>query len=93
MPFSPPHPALDAWQHLIPSLKAFVPSLQSHFQKHGGYLSLEAIKLYYARADPLHSAISICAFFTAYVYVMQEITGNASQVDGLWTFLPGECVV
>jgi len=90
MPFTPPHPALSASQHLIPSLKSFWPSFESHFQKHGGYLSLSAAKLYYARADPLHSAISICSLFTIYVYVMQEITGNASQVDGLWTFLPGK---
>lgn len=90
MPSAPPHPALFASEHLVPSLKAFWPSLQSHFAKHGGYLSLNAAKLYYARADPMHSAITICGFFTVYVYVMQQITGNASQVDGLWTFLPGE---
>jgi hypothetical protein len=93
MPLTTPHPALDASAHLIPSRKAYLPSFQSHFLKHGGYLSLNAIKLYYARADPMHSAISICGLFTVYVYVMQQITGNASQVDGLWTFLPGVYIV
>lgn len=84
----PPHPALAASAHLIPALKSYWPSLQSHFAKHGGYASLNAFKLYYIRSDPLHSAISICGAFTVYVYVMQQLTGNASQVDGLWTFLP-----
>lgn len=89
MPYATPHPALLASEHLIPAIKSYIPSFQSHFVKHGGYLSWNAIKLYYARADPMHSCISICALFTVYVYVMQQITGNASQVDGLWTFLPG----
>lgn len=55
-----------------------------------GTLSFQALKLYYARADPLHPAICICAFFSTFVYVTQQVTGNASQVDRLWTFLPGD---
>ncbi|MCO5583364.1 hypothetical protein L7F22_037274 [Adiantum nelumboides] len=83
-----PHSALLASKHILPALKSFWPTFQEHFAKHGGYLSLEAAKLYYARVDPLHTAIWICAFFSTFVYVTQQITGNASQVDRLWTFLP-----
>jgi steroid 5-alpha reductase family enzyme len=82
------HPAMDASQHFIPALKSFWPTFQQHFAKHGGYLSLTAIKLYYARVDPLHTAICLCTFFSVLVYAGQQITGNASQVDRLWTFLP-----
>lgn len=84
--------------HLLPALRTFWPAFKAHFAKHGGsaglqggLVSLQAFKLYYAQADPLHSAVAICAFFSTLVYVTQQVTGNASQVDRLWTFLPGAC--
>ncbi len=83
------HPALDPNTHLVPALKSAWPAIYGHFSKHG-LLNASSWITFYKTADVMHSAIVIDILFTIYVYVMQEITGNASQVDGLWTFLPGE---
>ncbi|KAN0063980.1 hypothetical protein ACQY0O_003586 [Thecaphora frezii] len=82
-----PHPALDPSTHLIPSLKSFLPSFLNAFNR-GSLISLQTYKTYYQDADPMHSAVAFCGVVTAYVWIMEKITGNASQVDGLWTFLP-----
>ena len=83
------HPALDVNSHLLPALRSAWPAITGHFAKHG-WLRLSSWVSFYQDADVLHSAIVLAIFFIAYVYIMQQITGNASQVDGLWTFLPGE---
>ncbi|KAK4055380.1 hypothetical protein OIO90_003218 [Microbotryomycetes sp. JL221] len=38
--------------------------------------------------DPLHPAMATCAALSAFVWVLSEITGNASIVDKLWALLP-----
>lgn len=88
MPSALPHPALDATKNLIPALQAFWPTYRQYFPTLASLVDYRNHVAFYTQADSLHSAVAICGFFTIYVYVMQEITGNASQVDGLWTFLP-----
>ncbi|CAO1636042.1 unnamed protein product [Parajaminaea phylloscopi] len=78
---------LKATTHLVPTLKAFWPTLQSFFSSHP-VLSVQSWLTYYASADPLHTAILICAAASTAVYVAQQLTGNASQVDRIWTFAP-----
>ncbi|PWN45254.1 DUF1295-domain-containing protein [Ceraceosorus guamensis] len=88
MVLTPPHPALDINEVAIPALANFWSSFTAHFPSALSFFSPAVQSKWYATADPLHSAVVICAAFSTYCYVMQEITGNASQVDGLWTFLP-----
>jgi hypothetical protein len=83
------HPALDPATHLIPALKSSWPTIYSHFTKNG-LLKLSSWTSFYRDADVMHSCVMLIILFTIYVYVMQQLTGNASQVDGLWTFLPGK---
>lgn len=78
---------LKASTHLLPTLKAFWPTFQTFFQTHP-VLSLQSWATYYVSVDPLHTAIVICAASSTAVYVAQQITGNASQVDRIWTFAP-----
>ncbi|PWN47518.1 DUF1295-domain-containing protein [Violaceomyces palustris] len=82
-----PHPALDPSTHLIPSIRTYLPSLISHFTSHP-WSQLSSWKSYYQQSDSFHVAITFCSFVSFYVWLMERITGNASQVDGLWTFLP-----
>lgn len=82
-----PHPALDPQTHLIPALQSFWPSFVKYFEKKS-FTSLQAYQSYYQDADPMHSAIAIVGVISFYVWFMEKLTGNASQVDGLWTFLP-----
>jgi steroid 5-alpha reductase family enzyme len=87
MSLTPPHPALGV-QDFVSTLLSYPSSLP--FRSLADLASVEAHKSYYVNAPVLHSATTICGVITVYVYVMQMITGNASQVDGLWTFLPRE---
>ncbi len=82
------HAALDPATHLIPAAKSFYPAFTSYFRNTKTLTNLATYKAYYADADPFHSAMAFCAFVSFYVWLMERITGNASQVDGLWTFLP-----
>lgn len=50
--------------------------------------NLPIYRHFYANAHPMHSAILFCGVVSFYVWFMQKITANASQVDGLWTLLP-----
>lgn len=43
--------------------------------------------------DPIWGSLAACAFFIAYTYVVSLITGNHSQVDRLWSIIPGVYVV
>ncbi|PWY96995.1 DUF1295-domain-containing protein [Testicularia cyperi] len=86
--YSWPHAALDPQTHLIPSIKAFWPAFVDYFNKGHSLTNLATYKSYYANSDPMHSAIAFCGVVSFYVWFMERITGNASQVDGLWTFLP-----
>ena len=36
----------------------------------------------------LHWPVNFCIFATALLYVVSVVTGNVSQVDRVWTFLP-----
>lgn len=78
---------LKAMAHLVPTLKSFLPTLQSFFSTHSA-LNPQSWLTYYASVDPLHTAIVLCAISSTAVYVTQQITGNASQVDRIWTFAP-----
>lgn len=78
---------LKAATHLLPTLKSFPTDFQAFFASHP-VLSLQSWLTYYATADPLHTAIVICTVSSASVYVAQQLTGNASQVDRIWTFAP-----
>ncbi|CAO1632708.1 unnamed protein product [Sympodiomycopsis kandeliae] len=78
---------LKAATHILPTLKAFPSDFQAFFGSHP-VLSLHSWLTYYATADPLHTAIVLCAISSAAVYVTQQFTGNASQVDRIWTFAP-----
>ncbi|KAL9932591.1 hypothetical protein V8E36_008708 [Tilletia maclaganii] len=85
-----PHPVLDPQVHLLPALKALpavfgrcFPTWAALAQPRA-YLTLASA----LAADPIQASAGVCLAFSTYCYVMQEITGNASQVDGLWTFLP-----
>ncbi|PWN25489.1 DUF1295-domain-containing protein [Jaminaea rosea] len=78
---------LKASAHLLPTLKSFLPTLQSFFTSHSP-LSPQSWLTYYATVDPLHTAIVLCTISSTAVYVAQQITGNASQVDRIWTFAP-----
>ncbi|GAC77499.1 predicted steroid reductase [Moesziomyces antarcticus T-34] len=82
------HAALDPNTHLLPGIRSFWPAFTSYFHNGKALTHLATYKSYYASADPLHSAIAFCGFVSFYVWLMERITGNASQVDGLWTFLP-----
>lgn len=39
-------------------------------------------------ADPLNMAFAFAAFNSFAVWLLGEITGNVSQVDRQWSFLP-----
>lgn len=78
---------LKAATHLLPTLKSFPIEFQAFFSSHSA-LSLQSWLTYYATADPLHTAIVLCSISSAAVYIMQQLTGNASQVDRIWTFAP-----
>lgn len=82
------HAVLDPNTHLIPAARSFWPAFTSYFRSAKTLTHLATYKAYYADADPFHSAMAFCAFVSFYVWLMERITGNASQVDGLWTFLP-----
>ncbi|KAK0555007.1 hypothetical protein OC846_001864 [Tilletia horrida] len=84
-----PHPVLDPRVHLLPSVLTFPTAVRNAFPTYSAFLHpTNYLSFYTTHADSFQSAIAICIGFSVYVYVMQEITGNASQVDGLWTFLP-----
>lgn len=50
--------------------------------------SLGGLQSWYTHADPLHPALLFCAVMSFLVWLVGEATGNVSQVDRLWTFLP-----
>ncbi|KAK0538331.1 hypothetical protein OC834_000479 [Tilletia horrida] len=85
-----PHPVLDPRVHVLPSLQTFPAAVRASFPTLLSYADPRAYAHFYSSAntDAIQSATGICIAFSVYVYVMQQITGNASQVDGLWTFLP-----
>lgn len=66
---------------------SFWPTLQGFFASHP-VLSLDSWASYYASVDPLHTAIVLCATSSTAVYIAHQISGNASQVDRIWTFAP-----
>lgn len=78
---------LKAETHLLPTLKSFPSTFHSFFTHHP-ILSLQSWFTYYSTVDPLHTAIVLCAIVSAAVYIAQKVTGNASQVDRIWTFAP-----
>lgn len=78
---------LKAATHLWPTIQSFVPTIRTFFSTHP-ILSLQSWLTYYASVDPLHTAICICILSSTGVYVAQQATGNASQVDRIWTFAP-----
>ncbi|SOV05520.1 uncharacterized protein UDID_07573 [Ustilago sp. UG-2017a] len=82
------HAALDPQTHLLPAIRSFYASFTSYFRNTKTLAHIATYKAYYADAVPFHSAMAFCAFVSLYVWIMEKITGNASQVDGLWTFLP-----
>lgn len=43
---------------------------------------------YVSCANPMQSALVLAGVLSAVVWLLGEITGNVSQVDRLWTFLP-----
>lgn len=82
------HAALNPATHLLPAVRSFWPAFTEYFRNTKTLTSVATYKTYYADADPFHSAIAFCGVVSFYVWIMEKITGNASQVDGLWTFLP-----
>ncbi|CDU22170.1 uncharacterized protein SPSC_00800 [Sporisorium scitamineum] len=82
------HAALDPTTHLLPAIRSFCPAFTDYFRNTKTLTNIATYKAYYADADPFHSAMAFCALVSLYVWIMEKITGNASQVDGLWTFLP-----
>lgn len=78
---------LKAATHLWPTLQSFPSTFHAFFTSHP-VLSLESWLTYYATVDPLHTAIVLCTISATACYVMQQLTGNASQVDRIWTFAP-----
>ncbi|KAL7416000.1 hypothetical protein BDY24DRAFT_412918 [Mrakia frigida] len=50
--------------------------------------SLEALKQFYLTAQPIHSALLLCSWNVLWTWLAGEITGNVSQVDRVWTFVP-----
>lgn len=52
-------------------------------------LSLQTLSELYANIDPtLKYPVKFCIATTITTYVLSIITGNVSQVDRVWTFLP-----
>ncbi|SNX87706.1 uncharacterized protein MEPE_06416 [Melanopsichium pennsylvanicum] len=82
------HASLDPATHLLPAIRSFYPAFTSYFGNANTLTNISTYKAYYADADPFHSAMFFCGVVSFYVWIMEKITGNASQVDGLWTFLP-----
>ena len=82
------HSALDPNTHLLPAIRSLYPAFTEYFRNTKTLTNVATYKAYYADADPMHSAIAFCGVVSFYVWIMEKITGNASQVDGLWTFLP-----
>ncbi|KAK4047295.1 hypothetical protein OIV83_005473 [Microbotryomycetes sp. JL201] len=41
-----------------------------------------------ASTDPLHPALAMCTGLSVFVWILSELTGNASIVDKLWALLP-----
>ncbi|KAE8266178.1 hypothetical protein A4X09_0g6175 [Tilletia walkeri] len=83
-----PHPVLDPRVHFLPALHAFPDAVRASFPQWSDFLDPRAYVDFYAHSDPIQSATMICIGFSSWCYFMQQATGNASQVDGLWTFLP-----
>ncbi|GAA5961216.1 hypothetical protein JCM21900_006335 [Sporobolomyces salmonicolor] len=66
------------------------PALTSFIDKAPRSFHLGNLRQWYLDqgTDPLHPALLFCAGMSAIVWVLGEVTGNVSQVDRLWTFLP-----
>ncbi|KAI5474575.1 integral membrane protein, DUF1295 family protein [Pseudohyphozyma bogoriensis] len=79
IPAAPP-PFFPSYS-LKPGLASFTSNLPASY-------SIEGLKAWYLAADPLHPSLLMATFLSALVWVLSEITGNCSQVDRLWTFLP-----
>ncbi|KAM0790953.1 hypothetical protein ACM66B_004258 [Microbotryomycetes sp. NB124-2] len=76
---SPLHPA----HSLYPAIASFVQSVPRT-------LSLQQWHTWATSTstDPLHPALAMCTALSVFVWILSEITGNASIVDKLWALLP-----
>lgn len=79
----PPFPSPERALASFPDFARTLPSLVVK-----GAFNFEGLKSWYLHADPLHSALVVCAINVAWTGVMGELTGNVSQVDRVWSFLP-----
>lgn len=79
----PPFPSPERALASFPDFARTLPSLVVK-----GAFNFEGLKSWYLQADPLHSALVVCAINVAWTGVMGELTGNVSQVDRAWSFLP-----
>ncbi|KAG0146686.1 hypothetical protein CROQUDRAFT_657037 [Cronartium quercuum f. sp. fusiforme G11] len=89
------HPATQSSSHLIPCLSSYFSTTLRHPpQLHLlSYLFdsdslLYNLKLWYLNSEPLASATTLCLALSVLCWFVSELTGNVSQVDRLWTFLP-----
>eukprot|EP00898_Chlorokybus_atmophyticus_P000337 jgi/Chlat1/1303/Chrsp118S08657 len=82
--------AAASWSTVQPIYESVWLSLK---HLHAAQLHPAAVLAAYQKADPLASALVIALIVSVIVYVLSIITGNVSQVDRLWSLLPGFYVV
>lgn len=76
---------LSASTYLLPALKEAFPALGHLLATHP--LSPSAWIAFYL-ADPINGFVATQILFMVGVYTAQQLTGNSSQVDRLWTIIP-----
>ncbi|GAA95981.1 uncharacterized protein L969DRAFT_610593 [Mixia osmundae IAM 14324] len=85
----PPHPALDPNTHLIPGLKAFIKA-GAHVPTNlsTNDLTVATAQTWLKTQDPLTLSLVLCFWSSVVTWFLGEVTGNVSQVDRIWTFMP-----
>ncbi|KAM0747204.1 DUF1295-domain-containing protein [Meredithblackwellia eburnea MCA 4105] len=77
-----PPPALLASKTLTPAILSFPSNLPKQW-------TVDALKQWYHTSkEPMHPALLFATGMSVLVWLLGEVTGNVSQVDRLWTFLP-----
>jgi len=90
-PLPDAHPAVDSYAHFIPRLREFVfegQGLPTFSKLTAESFKPASIAAWYQSTEPLQSGLAASFWISVVAWLLAEITGNASQIDRVWTFLP-----
>jgi len=90
-PLPDAHPAVDSYAHFIPRLREFVfegQGLPTFSKLTAESFKPASIAAWYQSTEPLQSGLGASFWISVVAWLLAEITGNASQIDRVWTFLP-----